>query len=423
MRYLRLLLAAAGIFAGSVCSAQLGMKPVEGPAGPFTVKLGETLHGHIETVPAITEEGVTLKKGDIVRVKAVPDAGYSFDSGYNVTSTRFGYGTFVEHMTPEFDVKITGDFMIGASFIESSKLEGFKVIPDVVYAHPGVKALKYDAFIPDGAKDLPGIVIIHGGGWGVNDENIMRGQARELIKDGRYVVFCIDYRWQNYGDGDEKPNRMQDLIADCYGAILHIQEHAADYGLDPSKLAVTGDSAGGHLAAAVANDVERVGDGGFGVKPGVFQVLPTYMPSGMSAAAARQSLLAIKAAAPSYGIFSVAGIRRFFVDLGTDEEGEALAPLNNIPDPSVRRIPTWLNRGSVDGLISDESTVEYFDAMQKAGQEVYYVKVAGANHAYYDWKPDSITKSTFQRFAVPYCAAMKAFFDIVFYPDHTEFVL
>lgn len=423
MNIRRIILCSAAILSSALCFAQLGEAPKEGPAGPFTVKIGETLNGKIVTTPAITAEGVTLAKGTKVKVKAVPDAGYSFDSGYQVTSTRFGYGTFIEYTDQEFEVEVKADINIGASFIETEKLKGFKVVQDVVYAKPGMKTLKYDAFIPDGAKNLPGIVIIHGGGWGVNDENIMRGLARELIKGDRYVVFSIDYRWQNFGDGDKTPNRMQDLIADCYGAILHIQEHASEYGLDPTRLALTGDSAGGHLAAAVANDVERVGDAGWGVKPGVYEVLPTYMPKGMTAAQAQKSLLAIKATAPSYGIFSVQGIRRFFNNLGTDEEGAALAPLNNIPDPAKRLIPTWLNRGSVDSLISDESVQEYYDAMKKAGQEVYYVKVAGANHAYYDWKPDAITKHTFTRFGVPYAAAMKAFFDIVFYKDNIEFVL
>lgn len=423
MNIKKLLFCAVALLFGTVAFAQLGQKPGPGAPGPFTVKLGETLNGKVVTSPKITAEGVTLEKGTKIKVKAVPAKGYSFDSGYQVTSSRFGYGTFKEYMTQEFEVEVGADIMVGASFIESSKLKGHKVISDVVYAKPGVKTLKYDAFIPEGAKNLPGIVIIHGGGWGSNNEDIMRGLARELIKGDRYVVFSIDYRWQNNGDGDDKPNTMTDLIADCYGAILHIQEHAAEYGLDPTKLGVTGDSAGGHLAAAVANDVERVGDRGFGKTPGVYEVLPTYMPKGMTAAQAKESLMAIQAAAPSYGIFSVAGIRRFFMNLGTDEEASALAPLDNIPDPKKRAIPTWLNRGSVDGLISDESTVEYFDAMQKAGQEVYYVKVAGANHAYYDWKPDAITKATFVRYGVPYAAAMKSFFDKIFYVDNTEFVL
>ena len=103
--------------------------------------------------------------------------------------------------------------------------DGYRTIQDVVYAKPGVKPLKYDVFIPNGAKNLPGVIIIHGGGWSSNTEDIMRGLARELINDGKYVVCSIDYRWINKGDGDETPVTMANLIEDCYGAILHIQEH------------------------------------------------------------------------------------------------------------------------------------------------------------------------------------------------------
>jgi acetyl esterase/lipase len=58
-------------------------------------------------------------------------------------------------------------------------------------------------YSPKGAKNLPCIIIIHGGGWSSNNEDIMRGLARELVKGGRYVVFSIDYRWINKLDGGQ----------------------------------------------------------------------------------------------------------------------------------------------------------------------------------------------------------------------------
>lgn len=402
---------AAGLMLASVCASGQQRRPAN-PDGPFKVTIGECTHGRIEVTPAIPAEGKEFPKGATLKIKAIPDPGYAFECGYKAMGGGFAF--YTEYPAAEFEVTVDGACSVGASFVEPSRLQGYKCIQDIVYAKPGVKTLKYDAFIPDGAKKLPGIVIIHGGGWQMNCEDVMKGLARELAKDGKYVVFSIDYRWNGTRDGDTEPNTMVDIIEDCYGAILHIQEHAAEYGLDPKRLAVTGDSAGGHLCASVATMIERVGDGGFGQKPGVYQYLPTYMPKGMSVKKARKSLKAIKAVAPNYGIFSVSGIERFVRNL--PEEGKkAVAPIDNIPSPKSRKIPHWINRGTEDTLISDESTMEYYNALKAAGQEVYYVKVPGAAHAYYDWKPDSATKETFIKYGEPYARQMEDFFNTVFY--------
>jgi len=259
-------------------------------------------------------------------------------------------------------------------------------------------------------------VIIHGGGWQMNCEDVMKGLARTLIRDGKYVAFSIDYRWIGTRDGDATPNGMNQLIEDCYGAMMHIREHAAEYGLDPNRLAVTGDSAGGHLCASVATMIERIGDRGFGVQPGVYEYKPTYLPAGMSAKQARKALRkSIRACAPNYGVFSAQSIDRFVQDLKGDGARAAVSPLNNIPKASKRKIPHWLNRGTEDTTVDDASNREYLEALKAAGQEAYYILVPGAVHAYYDWKPNSATKETFRRFGVPYARQMEDFFNTVFY--------
>lgn len=383
------------------------------------VWMGEHKGGKVELLPnelGLTtgdlENGVYVPKGTVLRFKASPDAGQAFECGYQAMNGVFAF--FTEYHEPEFEVEATGSCSVGASFVDPSFLKGITCRQDIVYAKPGVKPLKYDAFIPDGAKNLPGIVIIHGGAWRMNCEDVMSGMARELARDGKYVVFSIDYRWIGTADGDKTPNTMNQLIEDCYGAILHIQEHAAEYGLDPKNLAVTGDSAGGHLCASVANMIEKVGDGGFGKTPGVYEYLPTYMPAGMSIKQARKNLLAIKAVAPNYGIFDVADIKRFVRDLPEDGQ-KAVAPIANIPSPKLRQIPTWLNRGTEDTTVSDEANVIYYNALKAAGQSVEYVKVPGAQHAYYDWKPDTATKETFWKYGAPYARRMEDFFNTIFY--------
>ena len=393
----------------TVCSAAMAQDS-------FKVKVDQPAHGKVTVTPAVPEDGM-VKAGTVLNVKVeVTDEGWVFDSGYYLSfSGGMFYPTYKEVMNPEFQVKVEGDIMsLGASIMEAERLQGHRVIQDVVYAQPGVKPLKYDMFIPDGAKNLPCIVIIHGGGWSSNTEDIMRGLARELIKGGKYVVASIDYRWIGQRDGDQTPNTMNQLIEDCFGAILHIQEHAAEYGIDPKRLAVTGDSAGGHLSSSMANLIERVGDGGWGVKPGVYEYLPTYMPKGMSAKKAKKSLLAIKAAAPSYGVFDRGSLKRFAA--GLDEEGQkAIAPNDNIPSVKSRAIPQYLVLGTLDRTVGREPMEKYVENLKAAGQTAELVIIEGAEHAFFDWKPDQRTKATFAKFGVPYAADMMRFFDEVFY--------
>jgi len=293
------------IFAALMLSS--GMSQGLAQTAAFTVTLDEAANGSVTLNPALPADG-KYAAGTVITVTATPDPGFEVDAVYYSVSGQWGP---MYHDTPSvstLEVTVDQDKHVGAYFIEASALEGFTVTHDVVYAQPGVKPLKYDVYAPEGAKGLPIIVIIHGGGWSANDEDIMRGQARQLVKSGKYVVVSIDYRWIGKLDGDETDNTMADLIDDVYGAIAHVMEHAEEYGGDPERIAVTGDSAGGHLSAAVAAMADMIGSGGFGETPGVFEYMPSYVPEGKTLAQVRTEMMSgIKAAAPSYGVFAFEG--------------------------------------------------------------------------------------------------------------------
>ncbi len=382
----------------------------------YPVIVDKAVNGTVKLAPPLPADG-KYPAGTVVSVTATPDAGYVLDSCYYSSKGRFGQ-MFYESMASPCKVTIDQDKHVGASFVEKAKTDHLNVSQDVVYAKPGVKTLKYDVFSPKGSKRLPCIVIIHGGGWAANTEDIMRGMARELTRDRKYVVFSIDYRWAQKGDGDATNNTMANLIEDVFGAIAHIQEHAEAYGADPSRIAVTGDSAGGHLSAAAINMADKIGKGGFGKAPGVFEFMPTYIPKNKTVEQVRTEMMAaIKVAAPSYGVFGGALLNHFSDDpAANDSWKDAIAPQSNIPDAKVRAVPQYLLRGTADGLIKDEAVKEYVNALVKAGQRVEYVQVGGAGHAFFDWKPDERTKATFAKYGVFYCAEMEAFFDSVFYP-------
>jgi acetyl esterase/lipase len=384
--------------------------PLRAQDKSFTVTLVPPVHGKVQLTPPLPADG-KYPAGTVVTVAATPDAGYVLDSAWYSVPGRFGQ-MYHEGMTPAFKVTIDQDKRIGASFIDASAVKDLVVTNDIVYAKPGVKPLKYDVFSPKGARNLPIIVIIHGGGWTANDEDIMRGLARELTKGGKFVVFSMDYRWAGKADGDATGNTMADLIDDVFGGIAHLMEHATQYGADPTRIGVTGDSAGGHLSAAASLMTNMIGSRGFGKTPGVFEFLPSYLPKGKTVEQVRDEMTkAIKAAAPSYGVFSAAMLNAYSDNPAADQSWkEAIAPLSHIPPATERAVPQFLTRGTRDPLITDAAVKEFVDALVKAGQRAEYFQIGGASHAFFDWKPDETTKATFEKYGVYYAASMKAFF-------------
>jgi acetyl esterase/lipase len=394
----------------------LSAQSAGGQGKAFVVTVDEAVGGRFEVSPTLPENG-QVKAGTVLTLKGNPEPGLALDSLYSSFKGFNKWTVYRESMISPWEVTVDRDMRIGASFIESSELEGFTVSHDIVYAQPGVKPLKYDVYQPDGADNLPCIVIIHGGGWTANNEDVMRGLARELVRSGDYVVFSVDYRWLKKRDGDEEPNTMADLIGDVFGAIAHIQEHAVVYGADATRIAVTGDSAGGHLSASVANMADMIGEGGFGETDGVFDYLPSYLPEGKPVTEVRAEIsAAIRAAAPSYGVFGAGEMLKNMTGDKRDAWWEAIAPIKTIPAVRERKVSQLLLRGTKD-WIKHEHVQAYADALQAAGQRVEYVQFEGARHAFLDWKPDPKVQKTFREFGVRGADTMKAFFDSVFFPE------
>ncbi len=335
-------------------------------ADRFQVTLDSTPHGTITLAPPIPSDGF-YDAGTVVTVTAIPDPGYTIDSCYYSVPGRWG-AMYHEGMTPGFRVTIDQAKHIGASFIETSEVDHIDVIHDVVYAQPGVKPLKYDVFKPKEAQLLPIIVIIHGGGWVTNDEDVMRGLARELTRGGKFVACSVDYRWGGRADGDKHPNTMANLIEDVYGAVVHIMEHAGEYGGDPTRIGLTGDSAGGHLSASCSLMVDRIGEQGFGKTPGIFQFKPSYMPKDKTVDEIRIELLsAIRGAAPSYGVFGGPFLNHYSDDPAADDTWrEAISPIMNIPNVQDRAVPQFLTRGTRDPLISDQMVSDFMNKLVEA---------------------------------------------------------
>jgi len=97
---------------------------------------------------------------------------------------------------------------------------------------------------PHGSGPHPLYVFLHGGGWCVGTLEERDPRCRAISAGADCVVASVDYRMA-------PENQYPTAPEDCYAALLWLVEHAAEFGIDATRLAIGGESAGGNLAAVV----------------------------------------------------------------------------------------------------------------------------------------------------------------------------
>jgi acetyl esterase len=129
---------------------------------------------------------------------------------------------------------------VGNKFYAEKQLEPVNVIRDL--DADGVPVRMY---IPQGKAPFPAIVFFHSGGWVFGAVSVVDGLCRILCNRTRHVIISADYRLS-------PENHFPAALDDCSRVVAWAQKEAGKLGLNPEKIGVAGNSAGGNLATAVA---------------------------------------------------------------------------------------------------------------------------------------------------------------------------
>lgn len=247
---------------------------------------------------------------------------------------------------------------------------------DVVYAVMDGHELKLDiAYSKAEGKNLPAIINFHGGGWLMGDKN---PNTAIIEAQHGFVGISIQYRKSNVA-------KFPAAVHDCKTAVRWARANAEKYGIDPDRIGVIGDSAGGHLAAIVGlsngNDYLE-GDGPYqeyssDVQTAVDQFGPTDFARMNDVPGNMDHNL------PS-------GPESQFLGKPVQEAPEMVKRANPITYVDDEDPPILILHGEKDlDVIINQSELLY-DALIKAGVASKFVRVKNAGHGFSPIPGDAI---------------------------------
>lgn len=240
-------------------------------------------------------------------------------------------------------------------------------IRDVEYARVDGQPLRLDVYRRrDRPERCPVLLQIHGGAWVVGSKNEQGIPLMLQLAARGWVCVSADYRLCPRAT-------FPDPLVDLKRAIAWIRSHIAEYGGDPDFVAVTGGSAGGHLAALVALTANR----------------PEYQP-GFEAVDT-----SVRACVPFYGVYDFTDRHRHYRNPGLArllerrvmkarlaDAPEAYAAASPMSQVHAGAPPFLIVHGDRDTLVPVEEARRFAAALAAERVPVVYAEIPGAQHAF-----------------------------------------
>jgi acetyl esterase len=229
-------------------------------------------------------------------------------------------------------------------------------------------AIPLRVYRPDATGPVPAIVYYHGGGHVIGSLDTHDAVARNLCAGAGALVVSVDYRM-----GPE--HRFPAAVEDSFAALRWVADSAAQLGIDPDRIGVSGDSAGGNLAAVVALMARDAGGPTLRLQSLVYPVTDY----GMTGASYRTY-------AQGYGILTsgaMAWFRDHYLTGPADAEDWRASPLKAASLQGVA--PAFITIAECD-VLHDDGT-RYAEALRRAGVPVEVREYPGMIHAFFGMAP------------------------------------
>ena len=235
------------------------------------------------------------------------------------------------------------------------------------------KDLKMDILAPSGSSGQgkrPLFVWICGGGFATMERSAYIPWLTYFAKRG-YIAASVEYRLSNSA-------HFPAQIEDVKKAIRFLRAHADEYGIDPDRVAVGGESAGGNLASmvGVTNDIAAFDVGEYPEQSShVSAVVNFYGPAVLVKEPGKRSMDGIP-------LPDTAGYSRTIQLLGFDPEAEPERAAKTAAQYYINEntVPFFLAHGTGDTLVDISGSDEFYQILSQNHVRVEYYRIQGAAH-------------------------------------------